>query len=412
MGFPVISVSRVADGEKSLTITQEKFRADGSTEEDKTFHWNVPIKISTSEGSVREYLLQEKCTTITLDNLDKQTWYKVNPGFVGYYRVAYCDTANMELLKTAIENQTLSEIDRLGLLDDLFALVQAGRASAVDALKLVEAFKNNEESYVCWSAIGNCLAKLRTILCDSNFYESHFQPFIVDLMSNITHKVGWEKTDGEHHTKTLLRSQILNWMGSNGHASTATEAKRRFNDHVAGKLLLPADLRGAVYRIVAHHGDSKTHEQLLKLFKEDELHEEKRRLASGMGASKDKNILKNVLDFSISDDVRSQDTIFVIASVAENPKGRDLAWDFVKENYKLFYDRYKSGMLMSRLCQRTTQNFITLDKARDIDTFFTINANPAERTIRQSIESIHLNSAWLDRDINAIEKYLINKSSK
>ena len=311
------------------------------------------------------------------------------------------------MLKAAIRDQKLSEVDRLGLLDDMFALVQAGKASTVDALKLMDAFKDREESYVCWSAIVNCLVKLRLILSDSNFYESHFQPFTVDLMQNIVTSIGWEKIENEHHTKSLLRSQILGWMGCNGHAPTITEAKRRFNDHVTGKSLLPADLRASVYRIVACNGDSSTHEQLMKLFQDNELHEEKDRVSRAMGMCKDKGVLKDVLAFAIGDAVRAQDTPFVIASVANNPKGRDLAWDFVKANYKLLHDRYKSGMLMSRLCQRTTQHFNTLDKATEVENFFNTHPNPAERSIRQSIESIRLNAGWLERDWRSIETYLI-----
>merc|ERR1712038_1154172 len=235
-------------GENILTLTQEKFDADGgSSEESKLYHWNVPIKIKTSKGNVQEFLLEDKSMTVTIDGLDESTWYKINPEFVGYYRVAYddADPNNMEMLKAAIQSQGLSEVDRLGLLDDLFALVQAGKAKAVDALKLMDAFKEKEESYVCWSAIVNCLVKLRLILSDCNYYESHFQPFTVDLMSNITSKIGWEKVEDEHHTKSLLRSQILGWMGRNGHEPTITEARRRFDLHVNGKCLLPADLRAS-----------------------------------------------------------------------------------------------------------------------------------------------------------------------
>ena len=411
MGFPVIKVKH-SPGEKMLTLTQEKFDADGgASEESKKYHWNVPIKVLTSKGNVHEFLLEDKSMTVTLEELDESTWYKINPGFVGYYRVSYddADPNNMEMLKASIKNQTLSEVDRLGLLDDLFALVQAGKANTVDALKLMDAFKDKEESYVCWSAIVNCLVKLRIILADTAFYESHFQPFTVELMSNIASKIGWVKEENEHHTKALLRGQILGWMGCNGHEPTIAEARRRFNDHVSGVNLIPADLRNAVYRTVACNGDASTHSQLLKLFRDDELHEEKDRISRAMGACKNIEVLTKVLDFAISEDVRNQDTPFVIASVGNNAKGRDLAWEFVKSNHKLFYDRYKSGMLMTRLCQRTTQNFNTIDKAKEVEEFFNTHPNPAERTIRQSIESIRLNAAWLERDGSHIEKYLVNK---
>ena len=68
-------------------------------------------------------------------------------------------------------------------------------------------------------------------------------------MTNITKKIGWEKVEGEHHTKSLLRSQILARVGCNGHQSVIDEARQRFADHASGKVVLPADLRDSVYRI-------------------------------------------------------------------------------------------------------------------------------------------------------------------
>ena len=97
------------------------------------------------------------------------------------------------MLRPAIESQTLDETDRLGIMDDLFALVTAGKMDTVSALKVIEAFKANEESYVVWSSITNCLGKLKVIVCDKPYFQSHFKPYVLDLMANILNKVGWEK---------------------------------------------------------------------------------------------------------------------------------------------------------------------------------------------------------------------------
>ena len=108
-------------------------------------------------------------------------------------RVKYGNPEDLLLLRPAIESQTLDETDRLGIMDDLFALVTAGKMDTVSALKVIEAFKANEESYVVWSSITNCLGKLKVIVCDMPYFQSHFKPYVLDLMANILNKVGWEK---------------------------------------------------------------------------------------------------------------------------------------------------------------------------------------------------------------------------
>jgi len=46
------------------------------------------------------------------------------------------------------------------------------------------------------------------------------------------------------------------------------------------------------------------------------------------------------------DEVRSQDSAHVIASVAMNKHGRRLAWDFFKENWRELMNRYPVCILL------------------------------------------------------------------
>ena len=41
-----------------------------------------------------------------------------------------------------------------------------------------------------------------------------------------------------------------------------------------------------------------------------------------------------------------------------------------------------------------------------MEKFFTENKNPAERTVKQSVEGIRLNAAWLKRDGDKIRDFL------
>lgn len=69
----------------------------------------------------------------------------------------------LERLVPAIRDQSLPPLDRLGLLDDLFALVQAGHTSTVEVLKLLKAFEN-EVDFTVWSSVSNVLSKLGVLL--------------------------------------------------------------------------------------------------------------------------------------------------------------------------------------------------------------------------------------------------------
>lgn len=67
----------------------------------------------------------------------------------------------------------------------------------------------------------------------------------------------------------------------------------------------------------------------------------------------------------------------------------------------------QGGFLLARLVKHLTENFASETKALEIEAYFSANAFPgAERTISQSVETVRLNAAWLERDLEAITGYL------
>ena len=89
-------------------------------------------------------------------------------------------------------------------------------------------------------------------------------------------------------------------MGRSGDPATIAEAQKRFDAHCKGESTIPADLRSAGYSTVLKHGDASTLESMMKLFREADLHEEKVRLMRTMGAVSQPELIKKVLEFSLS----------------------------------------------------------------------------------------------------------------
>ena len=69
-----------------------------------------------------------------------------------------------------------------------------------------------------------------------------------------------------------------------------------------------------------------------------------------LAAATTPSLLQAALDLSISDEVRSQDTTGVVDSVAYNPLGRVLAWNFVTQNWQLFDERCVCACGAGLLC--------------------------------------------------------------
>nr|XP_016933786.1 puromycin-sensitive aminopeptidase isoform X2 [Drosophila suzukii] len=407
-GFPVVSVESEQTGknQRLLRLKQCKFTADGS-QADENCLWVVPISVSTSKnptGIAKTFLLDKTSMEVTLENVDEDDWIKINPGTVGYYRTRYSKEM-LEQLMPAVEKMELPPLDRLGLIDDMFAMVQAGHASTAEVLALVDSYRN-ETNYTVWTAITNSLTNLHILISHTDLMED-FHRFGRNLYEPVAHRLGWEPRDGENHLDTLLRSLVLTRLVSFRSEDAIEEAQLRFRGHVNGTNPLPADLRTTCYKAVLQDGDEKIFEEMLDLYRATDLHEEQDRISRALGCCGDVKLLRRVIDFAMSGEVRAQDSVFVIVAVAINPKGRDMAWDFFKENNKQLLERYQGGFLLSRLIKYLIENFASEERAKEVEEFFQVNQIPGcERTVSQAVETIRLNAAWLQRDREQLALFL------
>ncbi|XP_035784947.1 puromycin-sensitive aminopeptidase-like [Anopheles albimanus] len=407
MGFPVVRVlssSQLDGNRRLLKIAQEKFCADGCQPKEP-FRWMIPINVSTPKsGNAVSTVLESDTADITVEGVGPDDWVKINPGTVGYYRTQY-PADMLEQFIPAIKDGSLPPLDRLGLIDDLFALVQAGKSSTVDALKVIDAYRN-EGNYTVWSSITNCLAKLQLLLAHTPI-EDQFNAYGVRLYQPVAESLGWDVKPGESHLDTLLRSLVLSRLVSFRCPKTVAEAKRRFQEHAENKSVLPADLRSTCYKAVLQNGDLDTYNEMLRLYRATDLHEEKDRISRALGSIGNVDILRKVIEFAMSDEVRAQDSVFVIVSVAMNPRGRDMTWDYFRERWQVLLNQYEGGFLLARLIKYLTENFSTEERALEVEQFFREHEFPGtERTVSQSIETIRLNADWLKRDLDAITEYL------
>jgi puromycin-sensitive aminopeptidase len=348
--------------------------------------------------------MDQRTMQVTIPDVGENDWVKLNPGTVGYYRVRYTPEVLSQLIP-AIQGKTLPPLDRLGILDDTFALVQAGQTSTVEILRLLQAYVD-EDNYSVWASVSNIMGKLNVLFGNTDSHDA-FKAFGRRLFARIEEKVGWDAKENETHLDALLRSLVLNRMISFDNEKTIQDAQARFALHTSGKKTIHADLRSAVYRAVLSAGNEDTYQSMLKLYRESDIMEEKDRIARALGAIKDVALLKKVLEFAVSEEVRSQDTVFVIISVGMSKDGRELAWDFFKDRLEFFKERYIGGQMVSRMVKYVTENFASEEKAKEVETFFTDHPYPGtERTVQQSCESILLNHAWLKRDYEQTKAFL------
>ncbi|KAE8100060.1 hypothetical protein FH972_017989 [Carpinus fangiana] len=408
-GYPVVSVN-VKD--QKLVFEQSQFLSSGAHGEGQ---WIVPITLCCGSYDVRKnFLLQTISETLDIKEFlsDRSgaasAWIKLNVDQAGFYRVKY-DEDLAGRLRYAIESKYLSATDRFGILDDSFALCMARQQSLTSLLILMGAYREEVEYTVLSNLISISYKVARIVADASPELLNDIKRFFISLFQYSAEKLGWEPKQGESHLDAMLRGEILTALAVFGHDLTLNEASRRFHAFLDDRntSLLPPDIRKAAYVGVMQRVSTSNrldYESLLRVYRETDLSQEKTRILGSLASCSDPNIIREVLDFLLSSEVRSQDAVFGLAVSFE---GRETAWTWLKEKWEYIAKTWGTGFLITRFVSAIVSPFASLEKAKEIEEYFANRSKPSiARTLKQSIERVHINANWVQSIQD--EKHLAN----
>ena len=407
MGYPVLEVEadRGADNVQ-ISLSQERFVYDRplGDEEPNPEVWRVPVTVSAPGAVAVSTVMESKEALLTLPAArPAEDWYKVNAGQTGFYRVNYTGE-DWQRLAPAVGARELPATDRLGIQNDAYALSRAGLLPITQFLELAGSYSGETDASV-WSDLASNLRDIEQLIAGEPVHPT-YQRFGRELFGPAARRAGWTPRPEDGHLDSLLRSTVLGQSGSYQDEETLGQAGDLFRQYLENPDAVHPDLRGVVFSLAAQAGDRTTYDQLWDLEERTNLQEEKIRLLLATSRFQDVGLLNETLERALSSRVRSQDTITVVGSVAANPRGRQPAWEFVKNNWGEFDRRYGGGgfglMRLVSICS----SFTTDEQRADVENFFTEHPAPAaERTIRQALERVRLNIRWLEHNRPALNDW-------
>ncbi|XP_040574579.1 puromycin-sensitive aminopeptidase [Lepeophtheirus salmonis] len=417
-GYPLVRVSCLESESDSTSIVLNQIPFTSNDAQENEIIWNIPITIhsySPSNGlDSRSILLDSKEIELKFDSLDlsdQNSFIQINPDFSGFFRTAYSERLSKALSKNISEIQ--SPVGRLCLIDDRVSMIMADGGSTVRLLEMISSLRETETSFVVWQNICGFFFVLRTFFDDFSKAESDmFDRFCIYIMEPCLEKI---KTGGfvsnNHHPDAMLYSTLIGQVGTRGHKKVHEEVSKALKGHLDGTSIIPAALRNSHFKIAASSGCVNL-SQMLSLYRDTDLIEEKNRVLYAMGYFKDENVLSQVLDFSLSSEVQPQESLVAICSVCANKHGYRLVWSFFTANFDKFVERYGRGLfLMERLLKAVTESFCTESDLKKVREFFikkSTSLEGFERNISQAEETIRLNITLKNRDLEGVKDFLYN----
>jgi puromycin-sensitive aminopeptidase len=399
IGYPIISVEETQETGK-YKISQKRFLQIGepNAAEDETI-WYLNIGYLT-ESNPKEIIyvdLREKESVLNLDVKSSSEWIKVNAGQSGFFRVKYSPSLG-DRLSLAIKE--LSVEDRLGIQNDALALATSRAIPLTQALNLIRNY-DDETEYAIWLDISSNLEIIATLFEETEA-EPYFNAFILKLYRKIGHSLGWAPIVGELDTNKELRSIVLKKLGIHGDVEVLQTARQKYEQFLSDPSSLSPDLRKLVYTLAMITGDDKEYEQLVNIYNNAKLPEERIIALMGIGSSKKSHLITKALNFSLSDAVRAQDKIYIFETCASlSRNGQEITWKFMKDNWKRILAQMEGSIsLMPWIVRVSTEGFSSHEKADEIEQFFQANSVvEIERTVRQCVETIHAKAMFMEKNL-------------
>lgn len=356
-----------------------------------------------SEGK-SEPLLSEKEQTISVPA--KSSFVKLNNQQTGFYRVKYSEAL---LKKIHHSFDKLSRNDKIGIVADGFTLAAAGVQSTLVPLNLLSGFKL-EDGYLVWNEISLRVLEVLDLFWEKPEIQTPLKKKLQSIYEPLYTSLGFDFNSTDGDLVSLLRASAISMAGKLGHPKVIQEAKKRYALFIAGdQSALHPNVREAVFKIVIQNGGEKEFDQILNLYNEYQVADQKLAALRALGSAPTDALIDRALELSLSKQVRSQDIIYLIAPIADNSKGRLKSFEFMKKNWAILYDRYYKGSvaILSRVVSSCTQGLLSLERAKQVEEFFKEKeVSGINRAIQQSLEKIKISVKWMERDEAAVSNWV------
>ncbi len=325
-GFPLVSVAAAcgADGKRSVTLTQQRFLLQGLGTGKGS--WQVPLQVRSGSAAPRAVLFSGDRQQIAAGRCDETL--TINADAVGYYRVAY-DQAT--LARNTRDFTKFTDGDRIAMLDDQWALAQAGAAPLGSYLALASAMGTlqNQRS---WEQISGVLETIESYQRGAPGHAA-FSAYARALIKPLSRQLGWDARPDDTPGMLKLRRVVLGQLGAWGDAEVRAEAHKRYVAFLADRSTIKADDQGMVLAIVGLEATPAEFEQLHALAKSAKNETELRRYYRALMLARDPALAAQAVKIVMSDEIPQQAATLRLELLSlltdEHPQ---LAWSTFTQN--------------------------------------------------------------------------------
>ncbi|XP_064458599.1 putative aminopeptidase-2 [Ornithodoros turicata] len=399
MGYPVLSIERDCS---NFTIEQSWFLMDRDTAVNRTasrfkYIWHIPLSYRTSAGHTGFIWLKKRKHTLNIDVPD-DGWIKFNNNMTGVYFINY-DDESFKVILNALKQEidAFTPSDRAELIIEAFFLARAGYVKYKTAIEL-GLYIVNERHLVPWAAFEDVISFMYNRLRGTATGEL-LKGYVLALLKDVFGDLSFGDTGT--HMERRLRTTLFHLACRFGHDHCLTSATNALLQWLGGKPVEP-NFKNIVYGYgMRQIGNETIWQRLFDSYMAEPIQAERIKMMTALGQVQDEALIQRYLNFSFDESkVRGQDITMVFSTVANNPMGLEIAWTFLRKNWKDIVDKFTANSrIPGKLIKIVCRNFNSAQKKQEMEEFFAQNpdAGTSKHPREESLQSVQNNIKWISK---------------
>jgi puromycin-sensitive aminopeptidase len=372
------------DGDR-VRFSQRRFLP--SRDDDDT-RWPVPLtvrQVSGEQDQVDRILIEGDGAEVAL--LAPDAVVVANAGSASFVRVWYDDELRSRVVDRAMS--VLSPIERYTLVDDAWAAVVAGQASASSYLDLVQGFAEETDLRV-WQSILGGLGWLDRFVDDEP--RERLRAFVRELLRPALARLGWDASPDETDLTRALRGQLVQSLAILGADPETLAQCRELELEGQGD---PQLLQAAV-EAVATEGTEDDLDRYWERYRNATTPQEEERYLFATSRFPGDAEVERILGASMTDDIRTQDAPYLIARSTTNRRQGPKVWRFIAEHWDAMQDRFASSNIIGLVAG--IRYLTDPESVADVDAFFREHDIPQNHLmLQQGLERMRVHSKLRER---------------
>jgi len=394
-GYPALSVSQ--DGDQ-LQLSQKQFFI--GPHEDSSKLW--PIPLGASDANFPK-LMSEQSLTITRSS---DLPLIINHDSTAHFITHYTPSLLAELIQKL---DTLSDTDRLKLLNEQTLLAQANMISSAELLPLLESYKDESVEAV-WSIMLVALNELKKFVETDGVLEAKLRTYAGNLAEKQFTRLGWEPTLSESESDTKLRSTVVGLMLYSERPDIIAHAQHLYESTPLESL--DPELRTSIIATAVRYATDQTIiDTLLEAHQATSSSELKEDIAAAITSTKSPEVVERL--FGILKDpeiVRPQDFMRWFIWLLRNRYARNMTWQWGQDNWYWMEETFGGDKSYDAFPRYVATCLTTTEQLQEYKDFFLPLRDQIalRRNIELGIVELSSKIDHITRDEAAVRKALLD----